>query len=69
MRWKVTSWNTTIRWRKLNSARADLEELAKASNPTINYYDPLSLAEADLWGEDEDATIIFLPLYPKPPTK
>jgi len=45
---------------QLNSARTDLEDLAKASNPTINYYDPLSLAEADFWGEGEDATIGFL---------
>jgi len=44
----------------LNGARGDLEDLAKASNPTINYYDPLSLAEADFWGEGEEATIGFL---------
>lgn len=44
----------------LNSARADLEALATASNPTLKYYDPLNLSEADFWGEGEDATIGFL---------
>jgi len=45
---------------QLMSAKSDLEELAKASNPTIKYYDPLSLADADFWGQGEDATIGFL---------
>jgi len=45
---------------QLMSARADLESLAKASNPTLGYYDPLSLVDSDFWGEGEDATIGFL---------
>lgn len=45
---------------ELMSARSDLEALAKASNPTINYYDPLSLVDSDFWGQGEDATIGFL---------
>ena len=45
---------------QLMSARSDLESLAKASNPTINFYNPLSLADADFWGQGEDATIGFL---------
>ena len=42
------------------SAQSDLEALATASNPTLNYFDPLSLASADFWGEGNDATIGFL---------
>merc|ERR1711956_152394 len=45
---------------QLNSARADLEELAKASNPIVNYFDPLNLAEADFWGQGEGATVGWL---------
>lgn len=37
-----------------------LEDIATRSNPTIKYYDPLSLAEADFWGEGNEATIGFL---------
>lgn len=44
----------------LNDARSDLEEIATASNPTINYYDPLSLADADFWDQGNEATIGFL---------
>lgn len=45
---------------QLMSARSDLEDLAVKSNPTLKYYDPLSLADADFWGTGEDATIGFL---------
>lgn len=45
---------------QLMSARSDLEDLAVKSNPTLKYYDPLSLAEADFWGQGDDATIGFL---------
>lgn len=44
----------------LNDAKSDLEEIATASNPTINYYDPLSLADADFWDQGNEATIGFL---------
>jgi hypothetical protein len=39
---------------------ADLEKLSKELNPVVGYYDPLSLAEADFWGEGSEATIGFL---------
>jgi len=38
----------------------DLEAIATASNPTINYYDPLKLAEADFWDQGNEATIGWL---------
>jgi len=39
---------------------ADLEVLAKKLNPTIGFYDPLGLADANFWGKGEDATVGFL---------
>jgi len=45
---------------QLMSARSDLEDLAVKSNPTLKFYDPLSLSEADFWGQGDDATIGFL---------
>jgi len=44
----------------LNDAKSDLESIATLSNPTINYYDPLSLADADFWDQGNEATIGFL---------
>jgi len=44
----------------LHDAKSDLESIATASNPTINYYDPLSLADADFWDQGNEATIGFL---------
>jgi len=41
-------------------ALSDLKEQAKALNPTVGYWDPLKLAEGDLWGQGSDATIGFL---------
>jgi len=41
-------------------SKSDLEVLAKKLNPVINFYDPLNLAEADFWGQGEEATIGFL---------
>lgn len=41
-------------------AKADLETLAKDLNPVVGYWDPLSLADADFWGQGEEATIGFL---------
>lgn len=42
------------------SGRQILEEIATASNPTINFYDPLSLADANFWDQGNEATIGFL---------
>merc|ERR1719203_2557180 len=38
----------------------DLKDLAKGLNPAIGYWDPLNLAEADFWGQGDEATIGFL---------
>merc|ERR1719324_1915719 len=45
---------------RLRETKADLEVLAKELNPTIGFYDPLSLSEQSFWGESEEATIGFL---------
>jgi hypothetical protein len=39
---------------------ADLQDLAKKLNPTVGYYDPLNLAEAEFWEQSNEATIGFL---------
>jgi hypothetical protein len=39
---------------------SDLKELAKAQNPTIGYFDPLKLAEAEFWEQSNEATIGWL---------
>merc|ERR1711988_833157 len=39
---------------------ADLETLAKGLNPTVGYWDPLNLAEAEFWEQSNEATIGFL---------
>merc|ERR1712014_408583 len=39
---------------------SDLKELAKAQNPVVGYFDPLSLAEAEFWEQSNEATIGFL---------
>lgn len=44
----------------LHEAKADLDKLATALNPTIKYYDPLNLADADFWDQGNEATIGFL---------
>jgi hypothetical protein len=41
-------------------SQSDLQEQAKALNPTVGFWDPLKLAESDLWGEGNDASIGFL---------
>jgi len=38
----------------------DLKENAKSLNPVVGYWDPLSLAEAEFWGQSNEATIGFL---------
>lgn len=37
--------------------KADLEALAKTSNPAIGFWDPWGLADQEFWGETNDATI------------
>jgi len=32
-------------------------ELAKQQNPVLGYYDPIGLADVDLWGQGEEASI------------
>jgi len=44
----------------LSETKADLEALAKKCNPVIGFYDPLNLAEAEFWGNSNEATIGFL---------
>ena len=36
---------------------AGLQEMAEELNPTIGYWDPLKLAEAEFWGQTNEATI------------
>jgi len=38
----------------------DLKVLAKDLNPTVGFYDPLNLAEAEFWEQSNEATIGFL---------
>jgi len=45
---------------QLSETKADLEVLAKKLNPVIGFYDPLNLAEAEFWGQSNEATIGFL---------
>merc|ERR1719238_442022 len=40
--------------------QADLETLAKGLNPTVGFWDPLNLAEAEFWEQSNEATIGFL---------
>ena len=39
---------------------ADLEALAKSLNPSVGFFDPLGLAEAEFWEQSNEATIGFL---------
>ena len=40
--------------------KADLEALAKDLNPIVGFWDPLNLADAEFWGESNEATIGWL---------
>merc|ERR1719261_1329613 len=40
--------------------KADLEALAKSQNPVLGYWDPIGLANLDLWGQGEEASIAWL---------
>jgi len=42
------------------TGRQTLEELATASNPLLNFYDPINLADGDFWDQGNEATIGFL---------
>lgn len=44
----------------LSETKADLEALAAKLNPTLKFYDPLNLANADFYGLGNEATIGFL---------
>jgi len=39
---------------------SDLHALAQNLNPTVGFYDPLGLAEAEFWNQSNEATIGFL---------
>merc|ERR1719384_1676256 len=45
---------------ELCESKADLEALSKQLNPVVGFFDPLNLAEADFWGQGNEATIGFL---------
>jgi hypothetical protein len=45
---------------RLSETKADLEKIAKMSNPLLNYYDPMGLANGNFWWADNEATIGFL---------
>jgi len=40
--------------------KADLEKLAEEQNFELGYWDPLKLADAEFWGQSNEATIGFL---------
>jgi len=40
--------------------KADLEALAKSQNPVLGYWDPIGLADIDLWNQGEEASIAWL---------
>merc|ERR1719199_1950712 len=40
--------------------KAELMELAKQQNPVLGYWDPIGLADIDLWGQGEEASIAWL---------
>jgi len=42
------------------AGKDDLIELAEKANPVVKFYDPLNLADADFWGQGNEATIGFL---------
>mmetsp|Transcript_7561 Transcript_7561/g.15688 ORF Transcript_7561/g.15688 Transcript_7561/m.15688 type:complete len:248 (+) Transcript_7561:41-784(+) len=44
----------------VSAGKDDLIAIAGKANPTIKFFDPLSLSDADFWGQGEEATIGFL---------
>mmetsp|Transcript_36611 Transcript_36611/g.96652 ORF Transcript_36611/g.96652 Transcript_36611/m.96652 type:complete len:262 (+) Transcript_36611:53-838(+) len=45
---------------QMGFGKAELMELAKQQNPVLGYYDPIGLADVDLWGQGEEASIAWL---------
>ena len=45
---------------KVQETKADLEALAVKLNPVVGFYDPLGLADADIWGRSNEYTIGWL---------
>lgn len=44
----------------VSETKADLEALSKDLNPIVGYFDPLSLADEEFWGQSNEATVGFL---------
>ena len=42
------------------SAQAELKALAEAQNPVVGYFDPLTLAQSDMWSQGNEASVGFL---------
>jgi len=40
--------------------KAELEALAKEQNPVLGYWDPIGLADIDLWGQGTEASIAWI---------
>ena len=45
---------------QMGFGKAELEALAKEQNPVLGYYDPIGLADLDLWGQGTEASIAWL---------
>jgi len=45
---------------QMGFGKAELESLAKEQNPVLGYWDPIGLADIDLWGQGEEASIAWL---------
>jgi len=45
---------------QMGFGKAELVELAKKQNPVLGYWDPIGLADIDLWGQGEEASIAWL---------
>ena len=51
----------TVRMQEVSSsAQAELKALAEAQNPVIGFFDPLTLANNDMWSQGNEASIGFL---------
>ena len=42
---------------QMGFGKAELEALAKEQNPVLGYWDPIGLADIDLWGQGSEASI------------
>ena len=45
---------------QMGFGKAELEALAKEQNPVLGYWDPIGLADLDLWGQGEEASIAWI---------